>query len=79
MPITNYTNLERFSRICGAEIPKWLARECEGLRDDKEALENLGIEVVSDLCSRLISGGAPKLHFYSMNQARVPLKICANL
>ncbi len=79
MPITNYTNLERFSRICGAEIPKWLARECEGLRDDKEALENLGIEVVSKLCRRLISGGAPKLHFYSMNQARVLLKICANL
>ena len=79
MPITNYTNLERFSRICGAEIPKWLARECEGLRDDKEALENLGVEVVSKLCRRLISGGAPKLHFYSMNQAKVLLRICSNL
>ena len=79
MPITNYNSLERFSRICGAEIPKWLARECEDLRDDQEALENFGVEVVTQLCRRLIAGGAPKLHFYSMNQAKLPLKICTNL
>jgi methylenetetrahydrofolate reductase (NADPH) len=79
MPITNYINLERFSRTCGAEIPRWLANECEGLKGDKEALEDFGVEVVSQLCNRLIAGGAPKLHFYSMNQANISLKICANL
>ncbi len=79
MPITNYVNLQRFSRICGAEIPRWLAMQCEDLKGDAVAIESFGIDVVSQLCQRLVKGGAPKLHFYSMNQAKASLGIHSNL
>ena len=79
MPITNFTNLERFSQSCGAEIPNWLAMRCADLKDDPMALQSFGIDVVSRLCQRLIEGGAPKLHFYSMNRTEVLLEIHSNL
>lgn len=67
MPITNYANLSRFSAKCGAEIPRWLCRRLEDLEGDPEAQRDLGLDVVTELCERLLQEGAPGLHFYSMN------------
>jgi methylenetetrahydrofolate reductase (NADPH) len=69
MPITNYTQLARFSDACGAEIPRWIRRRLEGYGDDVESIRAFGHEVVFGLCRRLIEGGAPGLHFYTMNQS----------
>ena len=79
MPITNYQNLSRFSRNCGAEIPRWLRYRLEELTNDKKGLQEFGIDVVSDLCEKLLSGGAPGLHFYSMNLSRSITRIWNNL
>lgn len=69
MPITNYTQLARFSDTCGAEIPRWIRRRLEGFGDDVESIRAFGHEVVFNLCHQLIAGGAPGLHFYTMNQS----------
>jgi methylenetetrahydrofolate reductase (NADPH) len=69
MPITNYTQLARFSDACGAEIPRWVRRRLEGYGDDVESIRAFGHEVALNLCRRLIDGGAPGLHFYTMNQS----------
>ena len=79
MPITNYVNLKRFSANCGAEIPRWLDRQLESFGDDAESLMALGTEVVTKLCERLIAGGAPGLHFYSLNQPEPTREIVRNL
>ena len=79
MPINNHTQLARFSDACGAEIPRWIRRRLQAYGDDIESIRAFGIEVVSELCRRLLEGGAPGLHFYTMNQAGPTLKICANL
>ena len=68
MPITNYSNLKRFSDMCGAEIPRWIAKRLEGFADDKESIVAFGEEVVTELCNNLLDNGAPGLHFYTMNQ-----------
>lgn len=69
MPITNYSQLARFSDACGAEIPRWIRRRLEDFGDDVESLRAFGHEVVLGLCQRLIEGGAPGLHVYTMNQS----------
>ncbi|MGJ9418358.1 methylenetetrahydrofolate reductase [NAD(P)H] [Massilia sp. CMS3.1] len=69
MPITNYTQLMRFSDMCGAEIPRWVRLKLAGFGDDSASIKAFGLDVVSSLCERLLAGGAPGLHFYSMNQA----------
>ncbi len=69
MPITNATQLLRFSDACGAEIPRWMRKRLEGYGDDLEAIRAFGLDVVTDLCDRLLQGGAPGLHFYTLNQA----------
>jgi methylenetetrahydrofolate reductase (NADPH) len=69
MPITNYTQLMRFSDMCGAEIPRWVRLKLASFGDDSASIKSFGLDVVSDLCVRLLDGGAPGLHFYSMNQA----------
>ena len=69
MPITNVTQLTRFSEMCGAEIPRWIARRLRDFGDDLVSIRKFGIEVTTDLCARLLAGGAPGLHFYTMNQA----------
>jgi methylenetetrahydrofolate reductase (NADPH) len=79
MPITNYPNLVRFSDKCGAEIPRWLRKRLEDYGDDAESLVAFGIEQVSELCTTLLTNGAPGLHFYTMNQAEPTLQICRNL
>jgi methylenetetrahydrofolate reductase (NADPH) len=79
MPITNFSQLARFSDACGAEIPRWVRKRLEALGDDIEAIRAFGHEVVLGLCSRLLEGGAPGLHFYSMNQAGPVLRLCQEL
>ena len=79
MPITNYANLARFSRGCGAEIPRWICKRLEGFADDQESIRDFGIEVVTQLCETLLENGAPGIHFYTMNQSQPTLQICANL
>jgi methylenetetrahydrofolate reductase (NADPH) len=68
MPITNFTQLARFSDASGAEIPRWLRKRLESYGDDLESIQKLGQEVVTELCAKLIEQGAPGLHFYSMNR-----------
>lgn len=79
MPIYNYTQLARFSGVCGAEIPRWLRLRLEAYADDMPSLRALGIDVVSEMCETLISWGVPSLHFYTLNQAGVITKIIENL
>ena len=79
MPITNYANLARVSAACGAEIPRWLTKRLEFLAHDDQALRDFGLEVVTDLCEQLLAGGAPGLHFYSMNQADSVTRLWQNL
>lgn len=69
MPITNYTQLARFSDNCGAEIPRWIRLRLASFHDDTVSLRAFGQEVVTDLCRTLIAGGAPSIHFYTLNQA----------
>ncbi|TWI63118.1 methylenetetrahydrofolate reductase (NADPH) [Pseudoduganella lurida] len=69
MPITNYSQLMRFSDMCGAEIPRWIRLKLASYGDDTASIKAFGLDVVTDLCERLLEGGAPGLHFYSMNQA----------
>lgn len=68
MPITNYEQLARFSDTCGSEIPRWIRKRLEGFGDDMDSLRAFGLEVTIELCQRLLEGGAPGLHFFTMNQ-----------
>lgn len=79
MPISNYAQLARFSSACGAEIPRWLAKKLESYQDDTEAIRAFGLDVVTDLCERLLAGGAPGLHFYTLNQAGLTATIWQRL
>ncbi|MFT7128854.1 MAG: methylenetetrahydrofolate reductase (NADPH) [Gammaproteobacteria bacterium] len=79
MPITNYQNLARFSKNCGAEIPRWVAKKLESFGDDKESIHSFGIDVVTKLCETLLAEGAPGFHFYTMNQIEPNKTIWENL
>lgn len=79
MPITNYSQLMRFSEMCGAEVPRWVAKRLESFGDDREAIRAFGLDVVTDLCRRLVDGGAPGLHFYTLNAANASKAICERL
>jgi len=79
MPITNFSQLARFSDACGAEIPRWIRKRLESYGDDLKSIRAFGEEVVTDLCRRLIEGGAPGLHFYTMNRAEPTLALWNNL
>lgn len=69
MPITNYSQLMRFSDMCGAEIPRWIRLKLASFGDDTESIRAFGLDVVTQLCERLLEGGVPGLHFYTLNQA----------
>jgi methylenetetrahydrofolate reductase (NADPH) len=69
MPINNFAQLARFSDACGAEIPRWMRLKLEGYGDDTASIKAFGMDVVTDLCDKLLAGGAPGLHIYTMNQA----------
>ena len=75
MPITSSTQLMRFSDACGAEIPRWIRLRLQGFGDDTASIKAFGLDVVADLCEQLCNGGAPALHFYSMNQSAPTLEI----
>ena len=77
MPITNYKQLARFSDACGAEIPRWIRKRLESYGDNLESIREFGLDVVTHLCEQLLDGGAPGLHFYSMNRAE-PVKTIWN-
>lgn len=79
MPITNYQQLARFSDACGAELPRWLRLRLAHFGDDLPALRQFGLDVVTQLCDRLLAGGAPGLHFYTLNQAAPTLEIWRRL
>lgn len=79
MPITNFQNLARFSKNCGADIPRWICKKLESFNEDKESIHNFGIEVVTKLCENLLAAGAPGFHFYTMNQIEPNKTIWENL
>ena len=79
MPITNSSQLMRFSDMCGAEIPRWMRLRLQGFGDDTASIKAFGHEVITDLCEVLRAGGAPGLHFYTMNQSAPILAICDEL
>ena len=79
MPIVSFSKLARFSDACGAEIPRWMRRKFEAFGDDSDSIKAFGLDVVSELCEKLLAAGAPGLHFYSMNQSAATLAICQRL
>ena len=79
MPIASASKLARFSDACGAEIPRWIRRRLEGYGDDTASIRAFGLDVVTDLCARLLAGGAPGLHFYTLNQASLTTTIWQRL
>lgn len=79
MPITNSSQLMRFSEMCGAEIPRWVRLKLSSFGDDSASIKAFGLDVVTQLCERLMAGGAPGLHFYSLNQAAATTAIWQRL
>lgn len=79
MPITNYERLARFSQMCGAQIPQWIEQRLLDYQDDPSGLQAFGLDVVTQLCEKLIALGAPGFHFYTLNQATPTLKTLKNL
>lgn len=79
MPITNYTQLMRFSEMCGAEIPRWVKLKLASFGDDTESIRAFGLDVVTALCDQLLKGGAPGLHFYTLNQAAPTMAVLQRL
>ena len=79
MPIHNYARIAQFAQRDGIEIPRWVALKMEGYMDDTASIRAFGLDVVTELCERLLKGGAPGLHFYCMNQAALTTEICHRL
>ncbi len=79
MPIMNVANLVRFSKACGADIPRWLMSRLEDIKEDDDAVTEYGIDIVTRLCERLLAMGAPGLHFYTMNRSEISLRVLENL
>ncbi|MDT3737023.1 MAG: methylenetetrahydrofolate reductase [NAD(P)H] [Denitratisoma sp.] len=79
MPIANFSKIARFSDACGAEIPRWMRKKFESFGDDSASVRSFGLDVVTELCERLLASGAPGLHFYTLNQAGLTSTICQRL
>ncbi len=79
MPISNFSQLRRFSDTCGAEIPRWIAKRMQAYGDDAQSIRELGADIVAALCRRLLDGGAPGLHIYTLNRARATLAVLDRL
>lgn len=79
MPIASFSKLSRFAEGCGAEIPRWMRKQFESFGDDADSIRAFGLDVVTGLCERLIAGGAPGLHFYTLNQAGLTMEIVKRL
>jgi len=79
MPIHNYAKIAQFAARDGIEIPRWVALKMEGYLDDAASIRAFGVDVVTRLCERLIEGGAPGIHFYTLNQSALSLEVCKRL
>jgi methylenetetrahydrofolate reductase (NADPH) len=79
MPISNFTQLKRFSEACGAEIPRWIAKRMAAYGDDVESVREFAADVVAAMCRRLVEGGAPELHLYTLNLANPTLNVLQRL
>jgi methylenetetrahydrofolate reductase (NADPH) len=79
MPIHNYARIAQFAQRDGIEIPRWVALKMEGFMDDAAAVRAFGLDVVTRLCERLLAGGAPGIHFYTLNQSALSLEVCRRL
>jgi len=79
MPITNYTSLARFSAMCGAEIPRWICKRLESFGDDGASIREFGLDIMTRLCERLLAGGAPGLHIYTLNRANATMRLWQRL
>jgi methylenetetrahydrofolate reductase (NAD(P)H) len=79
MPIASFSKLARFSDTCGAEIPRWLRLKLQSYADDTASIKALALDVVTEMCERLLREGAPSLHFYTLNQAGLVSTICQRL
>src|SRR3546814_18695355 len=79
MPISNFTQLRRFSETCGAEIPRWIGKRMQAYGDDANGMREFGADIVARLCERLIAGGAPSLHFYTLNLANPTQAVLSRL
>jgi methylenetetrahydrofolate reductase (NADPH) len=79
MPIHSYAKIAQFAQRDGVEIPRWVALKMEGFMDDAASVRAFGIEVVARLCERLVAGGAPGIHFYTLNQSALSLDVCRKL
>jgi len=79
MPIANFSQIRRFSDLCGAEIPRWIAQRMQAYGDDADSIRAFGAEVVAQLCQRLVDGGAPSLHFYTLNLSKPTMNVLAHL
>jgi methylenetetrahydrofolate reductase (NADPH) len=79
MPIASFSKLARFADTCGAEIPRWMRKKFESFGDDAASIRAYGLDVVTELCDRLVRNGAPGLHFYTLNQAGLTIEIANRL
>jgi methylenetetrahydrofolate reductase (NADPH) len=79
MPISNFTQLKRFSEACGAEIPRWIAKRMAAFGDDADSVREFAADIVAAMCARLLAGGAPELHFYTLNLANPTLAVLQRL
>jgi len=79
MPFHNFAKIAQFSARDGIEIPRWVALKMEGFMDDTASIRAFGLDVVAELCERLIAGGAPGIHFYTMNQSALAIELCSRL
>lgn len=79
MPISNFAQIRRFSDMCGAEIPRWFLKRMQAYGDDVDSIRGFAADFVADLCARLVAGGAPELHFYTLNLAKPTQSVLARL
>ncbi len=79
MPFHNFARIAQFAARDGIEIPRWVMLKMESFMDDAASMRAFGLDVVTALCERLLAGGAPGLHFYTMNQSALTAELCARL
>jgi methylenetetrahydrofolate reductase (NADPH) len=79
MPVSNFSQLRRFSEACGAEIPRWVGKRMQAYGDDADAIREFAADLVAGLCRRLVDGGAPALHFYTLNLSKPTLNVLARM
>jgi methylenetetrahydrofolate reductase (NADPH) len=79
MPVSNFAQLRRFSEACGAEIPRWIGKRMLAYGDDAESVRAFAAEIVARMCERLVDGGAPALHFYTLNLSKPTLNVLRDL